>query len=234
MFQVGSPGSVVAQVLLVALLIGAILLVVRVVRARGKNRAKPLAILTPDETAALSGDLPQLETQYRVSAPIVRVLPSASETALPLVELRLGRRPLIFTPIDLPKPDAPARYEAATAKNAAPSDIALFALCTLEEGGADAIADRIKDFDKVKDAPHVVRLVPAQTQAGDYVAIARVLSHRRDEVADDTPVIVYRAEAIKNADTQLIIELAVPDEGQTPFADNAMVHGTARLYGYLP
>ena len=234
MFTVGSPAAIIAQALLVALLLGVILLVVRVVRARGKTRGNPLSALTPDETAALSDALPQLETQYRVSTPVVRVLPAAGETALPLVELRLGRRLLIFTPVDLAKPDVAARYAAAAAKGAPPADIALFALCALEEGGADAIADRIKDFDKVKDAPHVVRLVPAQTQAGDYIVIARVLSHRRDAVADDTPVIVYRAEAIKNDDTQLVLELAVPDDGQPPFADKTMVHGTARMYGYLP
>lgn len=238
MFTVGSPGALIAQALLVALLLGAILLVVRVVRGRGKSRAVPLAALTLEQVAALSDALPHLETQHRVSAPVVRVLaaaPSASgETALPLVELRLGKRPLIFTPIDLVKPNAAARYEAAAAKDAPPSDIALFALCALEEGGADTMRERIKDFDKVKDAAGVVRLLPAQTQAGDYVVIARVLSHRRDEVSEGLPVLVYRAETVKNADLQLIIELAVPDENQTPFADGARVHGTARMYGYLP
>lgn len=234
MFTVGSPGAIIAQALLVALLLGAILLVVRVLRGRGGSRTAPLAALTPEQVADLTDALPQLETQQRVSAPVVRVLPSAGETALPLVELRLGRRPLIFTPIDLQKPNAAARYETAAAKDAPPSDVALFALCALEEGGADTMREQIKDFDKVKDAAGVVRLLPAQTQAGDYIVIARVLSHRRDDVSEGMPVIVYRAETIKNADTQLIIELAVPDDGQTPFADGAMVHGTARMYGYLP
>ncbi|MBC8143770.1 MAG: hypothetical protein H7Y38_20255 [Armatimonadetes bacterium] len=234
MFTVGSPGAIIAQALLVALLLGAILLVVRVLRGRGGSRTAPLAALTPEQVADLTDALPQLETQQRVSAPVVRVLPSAGETALPLVELRLGRRPLIFTPIDLQKPNAAARYETAAAKDAPPSDVALFALCALEEGGANTMREQIKDFDKVKDAAGVVRLLPAQTQAGDYIVIARVLSHRRDDVSEGMPVIVYRAETIKNADTQLIIELAVPDDGQTPFADGAMVHGTARMYGYLP
>ena len=233
---IGAIPAVLLQILLVAILLAALVFVVRIV-LRGRNAASPVRELTalpPSEIAALTDALPRLSTQYRVAAPLVRLLPSAASPAVPLVELRLGKRPLIYTPTDLVEAGIPARYEAATTKSAPVSDVALFALCTLEQGGADAIQNRIKDFDKVKNAPDVVRLVPAQTQAGDYVVIARVLSHRRDAVSEDVPVIVYRAEVVKNADAHLVMELAVPDDGQTPFADGAMVHGTARMYGYLP
>ena len=196
--------------------------------------AQVYAGLSETEVAVLASVIPRLTTQHRVSAPVIRLLPPAKPPAPPLVEIRLGKRLIPFTPTDFITPGVPERYEAARDKAAGATDLALFALCALEEGGAQAIQTQIKDFDKVKDATNVVRLVAAQTFLGDYVVIARVLSHRSDRVADDMPVVVYRAEVIKNADTHLVIELAVPDEGQTPFPDDTMVHGTARLYGYLP
>jgi hypothetical protein len=232
----GIISPIVAQVLLVVVLVAATLFVLRVV-SRARKRAPITQILSalPEEAvAAIAEDLPQLTTQYRVSAPVTRLVPPAQLPAPPIVEIRLGKRPLQFTPVDIARPEVPERYEQAQGRPAEATDVALFALCTLEEGGADAMQSQIKDFDKVKDAPNVVRLVPTQTVAGDYVVIARILSHRRDSVSEGVPVIVYRAEVIKNSDTQLVVELAVPDEGQTPFADGTMVHGTARLYGYLP
>ncbi|MBC8134834.1 MAG: hypothetical protein H8F28_02990 [Fibrella sp.] len=232
----GIISPIVAQVLLVVVLIAATLFVLRVVlRTRKRTPITQILSALPEEAvAALAEELPQLTTQYRVSAPITRLTPPAQLPAPPIVEIRLGKRPLQFTPVDIARPQVPERYESATEKSADATDVALFALCTLEEGGAETIQNQIKDFDKVKDAPSVVRLVPTQTVAGDYVVIARVLSHRRDTVSEGVPVIAYRAEVIKNPDTHLVIELAVPDEGQPPFADSTMVHGTARLYGYLP
>ncbi|MBC7804989.1 MAG: hypothetical protein H7145_02445 [Akkermansiaceae bacterium] len=232
----GIISPIVAQLLLVAVLIAATVFVLRVVTTKRKRvpLTQMLSTLPEADVAALAEELPQLNTQYRVSAPVTRLVPPAQLPAPPIVEIRLGKRPVQFTPVDITRPNVPERYESAQGKTADATDVALFALCTLEEGGADAIQSQIKDFDKVKDAPSVVRLVPTQTVAGDYIVIARVLSHRRDNVSEGVSVIAYRAEVIKNADTHLVIELAVPDEGQTPFADGTMVHGTARLYGYLP
>lgn len=232
----GIISPIVAQVLLVVVLLGATLFVLRVlVRSRKRTQiVQMLSTLPEDAVAAIAEDLPHLTTQYRVSAPVTRIIPPVQLPAPPIVEIRLGKRALQFTPVDIARPEVPARYEQAQGKPADATDVALFALCTLEEGGADAMQNQIKDFDKVKDAPNVVRLVPTQTVAGDYIVIARVLSHRSDIASEGVPVIVYRAEVIKNAETHLVIELAVPDEGQTPFADGTMVHGTARLYGYLP
>lgn len=232
----GIISPIVAQVLLVVVLVAATLFVLRVVLKPRKRVpiTQILSELPEADVAALAEDLPQLTTQYRVSAPITRIVPPAQLPAPPIVEIRLGKRALQFTPVDITRPTVAEQYEAAKTKNADATDVALFALCTLEEGGADTIQNQIKDFDKVKDAPNVVRLVPAQSVAGDYIVIARILSHRRDTVSEGVPVIAYRAEVIKNAETHLVIELAVPDESQTPFADGTMVHGTARLYGYLP
>ena len=227
---------IVAQVLLIVVLVAVVAFILRVVYQARKRTGivQALSTLSESDAAVLAEELPQLTTQYRVNAPVTRLLPPAQLPAPPLVEIKLGKRPLLFTPIDFVRPSVPERYESAKEKTAGSTDLALFALCTLEEGGADTIQVQIKDYDKVKDAPNLVRLVPAQTVPGDYVTIARVLSHRKESVAADVPVIAYRSEVIKNDDTHLVIELAVPDEGQTPFADGTMVHGTARLYGYIP
>jgi len=229
----------VLQLLLIAVIVGVVLIGLRaVVRARRERRTAPLPELSPDETAALTAVLPRFETVQRVTAPVIRLLPPVPGSTLPpVIEIRYAKKPLSFTPADFFEPGVGEQYRAALLAGAKQTvDLALYALCTLAEGGADAMRAQIRDFDKVKEAENAVRFLPAQTQLGDYVVIGRILSHRRDDAGDPSepvPVIAYRAEVIRTEGASLVIELAVPDEGQTPFKDGAMVHGTARVYGYL-
>jgi hypothetical protein len=48
------------------------------------------------------------------------------------------------------------------------------------------------------------------------------------------PLIVYRTQVANTANLSLFLDLAVPQQGHAvPFAPETMVHGSARLFGYL-
>ena len=145
-----------------------------------------------------------------------------------LVKVPLGRRRLTLCAADFAW-----KAEAWRAQVGRDADIAVYALSSLAPGGVEEMRDQIKDYDKVEITPDLVRLVPAGEFANDHAVIGRVLSHRTDE-ASGIPVDVYRAEVVRSQDLTLILELAVPKvPGTTPFLPQAMVHGSARLYGYL-
>lgn len=211
------PPEVLA-ILLLAVLIGGFVLVVRAVRRRGD--------FAPADTDA-PADLPDLITQQRVSGTVRRVFRDNAQGAW-LVEVQFGKRRLAFCPTDFAANGA--RYREAAGKEI---DVALYALSTLAPGGVEAMRDQIKDIDRVTVTPDMVRLVPAGEFANDYAVIGRALSHREDS-ASGIPVRVYRTEVVRSNDAQMVLELAVPNvPGTAPFPDRSMVHGSARLYGYL-
>lgn len=214
------PG--VAEVLLVLVLLSAFILVVRSVRRRHTVGAKLLGASQPD--------LPTLTTGQRVTATVRRVWRDNAQGVM-LVEIQMGKqRRFVFCPTD--GATSEERYAALIGKEA---DIALYALSTLAPGGADAMRDQIKDYDKVKVTPDLVRLIPAGQFANDHAVIGRVLSHRDDTMSDGTPLRIYRTQVVRGDDLTLVMELATDVESHaSPFADQAMVHGSARLFGYLP
>ena len=209
------PG--VLEGLLLVVLIGAFVLVVR-----GVRRRRAFARVEPD------APLPDLETQQRITATVKRVYRDPGQGVW-LVETMLGRKRVTFCAVDFA--EKAAVWQGAVGADA---DIALYALSSLAPGGVETMRDQIKDYDKVEITPDLVRLVPAGEFANDHAVIGRVLSHRTDE-ASGIPVDVYRAEVVRGKELNLILELAVPKvPGTTPYAPPAMVHGSARLYGYLP
>ncbi|GAB4455433.1 MAG: hypothetical protein OHK0029_11560 [Armatimonadaceae bacterium] len=144
------------------------------------------------------------------------------------MEAALGKRRFTFCAVDYEM--HADRYQAQVGKQ---TDIALFALSNLAPGGVEAMKDQIKDFDKVEITPDLVRLIPAGDFANDHAVIGRVLSHRDDEM-EGMPVRAYRVQVIRGADLTLVLELVVERDKSRPFPDQSMVHGSARLFGYLP
>jgi hypothetical protein len=208
------PG--VPEALLLIVIIGVIALV-----ARGIRRRRAFA---PTESDT---ELPTLTTDQRVRG-IVRRVHRDPAQGVWLVEVSLGRRRLTFCATDYAA--VAERYTSLVGKEA---DIALYGLATLATGGADAIRDQIKDADKVEITPELVRLIPTGQFANDHVVIGRVLSHQ-DEEMSGLPVTVYRTQVVRTDDLTLVLELAVERAANTPaFVDGMMVHGSARLYGYL-
>lgn len=207
-------GMLEALMLLVILFVG--FLVIRSVRRR-----RAFAKVTPDEGV----DLPSLSTQQRIAGTIRRVWRDPGQGVW-LIEVALGKRKFTFCAVDYA--DKSESYQEGIGKQ---TDIALYGLATLASGGVEAMREQIKDIDKVDVTPGMVRLVPAGQYANDYAVIARVLSHR-EEIMDDLPLTIYRSQVIHTTDLTLMVDLAIQKE-QAPFPDQSMVHGSARLYGYL-
>jgi len=217
MFTRVLPPEVLGAVLLL-LLLGGLFLVVRAVRRRGEF-ARPGA----DEGV----ELPDLTTQQRIAATVRRVYRDPAQGVW-LVEAQLGKRRITFCATD--HAQNAERYAGLAGQEA---DFALYALSMLAPGGVEAMRDQIKDIDKVTITPDLVRLVAAGEFANDHAVIGRVLS-RRDDSAAGVPVTVYRTEVVRGKDLQMVLELAAPAvPGTDPFPDRSMVHGSARLYGYL-
>ncbi|MBC8101087.1 MAG: hypothetical protein H7Z41_00685 [Cytophagales bacterium] len=219
MYGLLPPGTL--EFLLFALVVGATLLVLRAVARR---HAPPPGATPPSDA------IPSLSTQQRVTGTLRRVIFDRVQGVW-LAEMALGQRRITFCPTDYT--DQRARYESHLGKSV---DVTLYGLATLAPGGAETMQEQIKDLDKVDLSSNPVRLVRAGQFPNDYVAIARVLSHRDDALTDGTPLRVYRSEVVRTDELGLVIELAVPREDavtqQGPvFADQTMVHGSARLFG---
>jgi hypothetical protein len=204
----------VPEALLFLVIVGLILLVVRAVRRR-----RAFAPVAAD------ADLPTLTTGQRIVGTVRRTWRDPAQ-GLWLVEIGLGKRKLTFCAADYEQ--NAARYQGLIGKQA---DLALYALATLEPGGVEAMRDQIKDFDKVEVRPDLVRLIPAGQFANDHAVIGRALSHRDDEM-DGLPLTIYRTQVLRGDDLTLVMELAT-QRSDTPFLDQSMVHGSARLFGYL-
>jgi hypothetical protein len=212
-----------AELLLLALVVGLALLALRAVRRRRVFAAATAAPLP-------AADLPRLDTQQRVTATLHRTFPDRAQGVW-LAAVSVGKLRLTFCPTDYAA--AAGRYENLAGQ---PADIALFGLATLAPGGVEAMKDQIKDIDKVEIRQDLVRLIPAGEFANDHVVIGKVLS-RRDEQWEEMALTVYRTEVVRRPDLTLVIDLAVPgSDGRragAPFAPGSMVHGSARLFGYL-
>jgi hypothetical protein len=209
---VGLPPGV-AEVGLFIVILGAIGWGVRAFRRREKF------LPVPDT------DLPDLQTQGRVTATVRRVYRDPAQNVW-LVEASVGKRRITFCAIDYTQ--NAEGYQGAVGEKA---DVALFGTATLAPGGAEAMRDQIKDIDKVDLSKEPVRLIPAGQFANDHVVIGRVLSHRTDTMSG-FGVNVYRTQVARTDDFTLVFELATDTAG-TPFTAQSMVHGAARLYGYL-
>jgi hypothetical protein len=222
-FGILPPGVGEALLLLVLLVAGFI--VIRSVRQRH--------LVTPSlaQSAGLEegDDFPSLATNQRVTGTVRRVWRDNAQGVW-LVELQLGKRRFAFCPVDY---SAKAeQYAALVGKDA---DVALYALSTLAPGGVEAMKEQIRDYNKVEVTPDLVRLIPVGQLANDHAVIGRVLSHRDDAMSDGTEVAVYRTQVVRGDDLTLVLELAIDTTSiAEPFADQAMVHGSARLFGYLP
>ena len=195
-----------------------LLLIVWALRAVRRRRA--FAKLAPET------DLPRLETQQRVTGTIRRVFRDPAQGVW-LVTAEVGGARLTFCATDYER--AADRYRDLTGK---PADIALFALATLAAGGVGAMKHQIKDAHKVELRPDLVTLVPEGQYANDHVVIGRVLDARED-AWDEMPLTVYRAEVARRPKLTLVLDLAVPRDGTPSFPPRSLVHGSARLFGYL-
>ena len=213
------PGTL--EVLLFVVLVGAFIFVVRNVRNRHA------VVLPGTATPDTESDLPFLETPLRVRAAIRRVFRDPAQDAL-LVEAQVGKKRFVFRAADAP--NHRERYEKLIGTKET-ADLAVYALATLAPGGAEAIRHQIKDWDKANARPDMVGLFSAGQYANDYAVIARIVSHRDDTVSGES-VWVYRAQVVKTPDQELFMELAVDAElSDEPFPTDAMVHGSARLFG---
>jgi hypothetical protein len=208
-------GLLEVMLLLVILFVGFL-----VFRSVGRRRA--FAKVTPDEGV----DLPSLTTQQRIAGTVRRIWRDPAQGVW-LIEVAQGKRKFTFCAVDYA--DKSQQYQDLVGKQA---DIAFYGLATLAPGGVEAMREQIKDIDKVDVTPGMVRLVPVGQYANDYAVIGRVLSHR-EEIMDDLPLTVYRTQVIHSTELTLVVDLAVQKDVTPPFADQTMVHGSARLYGYL-
>lgn len=218
MFRLLPPGLL--ELLLFAVLLAGLLFVVKAVRRRHG--------FVPAPEAGETEPIPYLETQQRITGTLRRLYYDRLQEAT-LAEMEIGKRRITFAATDYP--DARERYASLVGQKV---DAAVYGLATLAPGGAEAMRELIKDFDHVDNTAHLVRLIQSGQYPNDYAAIARVLSHREDVLSDETPVTVYRGEVVQSGDLMLVLELATPQEARpAPFGDQEMVHGSARLFGYL-
>ena len=198
------------EFVLLFVLVGFALLVWRGIRRRG--------------AFALASDsslLPTLITEVRVSGKIRRMWRDA-ERGLPLVEIAIGKRLLIFCPTD-----HALHAETYRQKIGKEADIAAFGLATLAPGGADTIEGQIRDAGEIGITPDLLRFLHVGQLQNDYFAIGRVLSSR-EETWDGDPLTLYRLQTAPD----LTLEVAAP-RSDTPFPEGSMVHGSVRLFGYL-
>lgn len=215
------PG--VPEALLFLVLVTAGTIVVQAVR---KRRNSFLATVVEERSTV--EDLPSLQTHHRVTGTVRRAYRDPVQ-AVWLVEIQVGKRKITFAATDFGR--KAGRYATLTGQDA---DIALYGLATLEPGGAEAMREQIKDYDKVKVTPDLVRLIPAGQFGNDHAVIGRILSRQEDSLSDSTPVTVYRTQVIRSDDLTLVLELATDRETtSTPLAEGSMAHGSARLFGYL-
>ena len=207
------------EVLLLAVFALVFVLVVRAVR--GRRRFAAPAVVG-------AAELPRVETDVRVTGTIRRTFRDPAQGVWMAVAQIGPTARLTFCATDY---DAnKERYESLIGK---PADLVLFALSKLEEGGADAIRDQIKDADKLALGPNTVALSPAGQFPNDHAVIGRVVSSRPD-TWDDLALTVYRTQVANGPNLTLMLDLAVPSEDRfAPFAPGTMVHGSARLFGHL-
>lgn len=198
------------EFVLLFVLVGFAALVIRTVRRRNSFGV-----------AVEPGILPTLIAETQVTGKVRRVFRSPA-LGLPMVELAVGKRLLVFCPTD--HAEAGIRYPARVGQ---PTDIALFGLATLEAGGAEAIRDRIRDADAVEITPDLLRFLRVGEAPNDYFAIGRVISSR-EESWDGEALTVYRLQTASD----LTLEIATP-QTETLFVGGAMIHGSVRLFGYL-
>jgi hypothetical protein len=204
----------VPEALLLLVILGVIVIIARALRRR-----RDFAPVAAD------ADLPTLTTTQRIVGTIRRTYRDPAQGVW-MVEISIGKRRFTFCATDYER--NADRYQSLIGKQA---DLALYALATLETGGVEAMRDQIKDIDKVEVTPDLVRLIPAGQFANDHAVIGRALSHR-DEEMDGMPLTVYRTQVIRGGDLTMVLELAT-QRHETPLMDQTMVHGSARLYGYL-
>jgi hypothetical protein len=204
----------VPEALLLLVILGVIVIIVRAVRRR-----RAFAPVTAET------DLPTLTTTQRIVGTIRRTYRDPAQGVW-LVEISVGKRRFTFCATDYEH--NADRYQSLIGKQ---GDLALYALATLEAGGVETMRDQIKDIDKVEVTPDLVRLIPAGQFANDHAVIGRALSHR-DEEMDGMPLTVYRTQVIRGGDLTMVLELAT-QRHDSPLPDQTMVHGSARLYGYL-
>jgi len=212
LFPPGFPWEIV----LIALFALALALVFRAVRRRSA-----FARLAPDPGV----ELPRLETGVRLRGTIRRTYRDPAQGVW-LIVVEVARTRYTFCAVDFE--GAASRYRDLLGK---PADIALFALATLEAGGVESIRRQIQDADKAALKPDQVLLVPAGQHANDHLVVGRVHDAREDAWGE-MPLTVYRAEVVRHPDLTLFLDLAAP-RSDSPFARRALVHGSARLFGYL-
>lgn len=192
---------------------------------RGIRRRRAFAVRQTDV------ELPRLETPQRVTAILRRTYRDPAQGVW-LVEAQIGPRRVGSTSVTFCATDYDQngpRYEGLLGK---PAELALFALATLAEGGVEAMKDQIKDLDKIEMRPDLVALAPAGEFANDRAVIGRALD-AREAAWDEMPLTVYRTQVVRTENLTLVLDLAVPRDAAPPFAPNTMVHGSARLFGYL-
>lgn len=224
--MIGLLPNGVAEFLLLLLILGALFVVIRSVRRRRAFAARAAS------TAA--GDLPNLTTQQRVTALVRRTFRDPAQGVW-LVEAIVGSpqqaQRLTFCATDYEQ--AAERWQALTGKKA---DVALYGLATLAPGGVETMREQIKNAEKAKLHPDMVTLVHEGQFANDYVVIGRALDAREAAWGDDLPLTVYRTEVVRTDKLLLITDLAVPRDPASPspaFPPQSLVHGSARLFGYL-
>ncbi len=177
--------------------------------------------------AMSDAEMPNLETQQRVSGAIRRVFRDPAQK-VNLVEIAVGARRLIFCPTDWERNSA--RYAAGVGEVA---DIALFALATLAPGGVESMRDLIKNADKANLKPDMVTLTHEGEFPNDYVVIGRILDHRAERW-DELEMTAYRTQVLRGSDLTLVLDLAVPRANTPePLPSQSLAHGSARLFGYL-
>ncbi len=169
---------------------------------------------------------PQLATEQRVTGTVRRTLRDPNQGVW-LITVDVNRSRFTFCATDYERQSE--RYESLLGKKA---DIALFALATLAPGGVEAMKHQIKNIDKIEMRPDLVTLTQAGEFPNDYAVIARVLSARHD-AWEEMALTVYRAQVVRQNDLTLVIDLAVAENSAAVFAPQTMVHGSARLFGYL-
>jgi hypothetical protein len=198
------------EFVLLFVLVGFAALVIRGVRRRNSF-----------QVSVEPGVLPTLTAETRMTGKVRRVFRSPA-LGLPLVELAVGKRLLVFCPTD-----HEARHEAYKKQIGKSVTIAAFGLATLEPGGADTIRDQIRDADEIEITPDLLRFLRVGEAPNDYFAIGRVISSR-EESWGDGPLTFYRLQAAPD----LTLEVATP-RSETPMHDKSMAHGSVRLFGYL-
>jgi len=176
---------------------------------------------------AADADLPDLKSNQRITGKLTRIYRDPRQGVW-LADLTHGSLEITFCATD--HEQFADRYKRQVGNRV---EAALFALSTLAPGGVDALPEPARSVVGADVDPASMAMIRTGLYPNDHVVIGRVVDDR-DDSWGELPITVYTVETSGRSGERLLIDLAVrADPTQDRFKAGSLVHGSARLYGYL-